>query len=152
MPIYTLYQNLFISHGRSDVNMWLNIGQIMLQLIVILLFYREGITTMVVAYTLFNIFWLAAWQPFARRIIGLRTVDLLRDVLPFMLIAAAVMLVTHFVTQWAIVNYQLSIINYQLLLVRILLAAALYYAAMRLLHVAILQECMQFIKSKKVKE
>ena len=152
MPIYTLYQNLVISHGRSDVNMWLNIGQIMLQLIVILLFYREGITTMVVAYTLFNIFWLAAWQPFARRIIGLRTVDLLRDVLPFMLIAAAVMLVTHFVTQWAIVNYQLSIINYQLLLVRILLAAALYYAAMRLLHVAILQKCMQFIKSKKVKE
>ena len=156
MPIYTLYQNLVISHGRSDVNMWLNIGQIVLQLIVILLFYREGITTMVVAYTLFNIFWLAAWQPFTRRIIGLRTVDLLRDVLPFMLIAAAVMLVTHFVTQWATIHYQLSIINFPsllaLLVVRIVMAAVLYYAVMRLLHVAILQECMQFIKSKKVKE
>ena len=150
MPIYTLYQNLVISHGRSDVNMWLNIGQIVLQLIVILLFYREGITTMVVAYTIFNIVWLAAWQPFARRIIGLRTIDLLKDVLPFMLIAAAVMTITHFVTQWAIVNYQLSIIHYQLLLAllfaRILLAVVLYYAVMRLLRVAIMQECLQFIR------
>jgi hypothetical protein len=138
MPIYTLYQNLVISHGRSDVNMWLNIGQIVLQLIVILLFYREGITTMVVAYTIFNIVWLAAWQPFARRIIGLRTIDLLKDVLPFMLIAAAVMTATYFIT--------LAITNQWLLLaVRIVVAAALYYATMRLLNVAILRECLQFI-------
>ena len=138
MPIYTLYQNLVISHGRSDVNMWLNIGQIVLQLVVILLFYREGITTMVVAYTIFNIVWLAAWQPFARRIIGLRTIDLLKDVLPFMLIAAAVMTATYFIT--------LAITNQWLLLaVRIVVAAALYYATMRLLNVAILRECLQFI-------
>ena len=140
MPIYTLYQNLVISHGRSDVNMWLNIGQIVLQLIVILLFYREGITTMVVAYTIFNIVWLAAWQPFARRIIGLRVAHLLRDTVPFLLIAAAVMLITYQLT----LPLQSSI--YLLLMVRVVLAAALYYAALRLLHVAILQECLQFIR------
>ena len=139
MPLYTLFQNLAISHGRSDVNMWLNIGQITLQLCVILLFYRQGITTMVTAYTVFNILWLAAWQPFARRIIGLRAVDLLRDTLPFMVIAAAVMLATCWLTQ-SVANLWL------LLLLRIAVATALYYAAMRLLNVAILRECLQFIR------
>lgn len=138
MPLYTLLQNLVISHGRSDVNMWLNLGQIVLQLMVILLFYRKGVTTMVVAYTLFNILWLSAWLPSARHIIGLRAVDLLRDTMPFLAIAAAVMAATYLLT--------LPIGNlWLLLLVRIVIAAALYYAVMRLLHVAILRECLNFI-------
>lgn len=142
MPIYTLYQNLVISHGRSDINMWLNIGQIVLQLCIILLFYREGITTMVIAYTLFNIAWLLAWMPFAKRIIGLRFWHVAKDIAPFLLCGALVMSATYFAT--------LSITNlYLLLAVRILLAAALYYGVMRMLNVVILRECMQFIFKKK---
>lgn len=141
MPLYTLFQNLVISHGRSDVNMWMNIGQIVLQLCIILLFYRQGITMMVTAYTIFNIAWLAAWQPCARRIIGLRVIDLLRDTLPFIAIAAAVMLATYWLT--------LSVANlWLLLLLRVAIATALYYVAMRLLNVAILRECLQFIRRK----
>lgn len=142
MPIYTLYQNLVISHGRSDINMWLNIGQIALQLCVILLFYREGITTMVIAYTLFNIVWLLAWMPSAKRIIGLRFLHAAKDIAPFLLCGALVMAATYFAT--------LSITNtYLLLAARILIAAALYYGIMRMLNVVILQECMQFILKKK---
>ena len=142
MPLFTLFQNLVISHGRSDVNMWLNIGQILLQLVVILLFYRQGITVMVIAYSLFNILWLIAWQPFARRIIGLRMTDLLRDTVPFVIISAVVMLAVHYAT--------LPVENlWLLLLLSIIVAAALYYAAMRLLNVAILRECMQFVFKKK---
>lgn len=141
MPLYTLYQNLVISHGRSDINMWLNIGQIALQLVVILLFYRQGITIMVVAYSTFNILWLLAWQPFARRIIGLRFPLMAKDIIPFLVIAAGVMLATHYLT--------LPITNLWLLLSgRIATAAILYYAIMRLLHVAILNECLQFIRKK----
>jgi O-antigen/teichoic acid export membrane protein len=142
MPIYTLYQNLVISHGRSDINMWLNIGQIVLQLGVILLFYREGITTMVIAYTIFNILWLFAWMPSAKRIIGLRLFHVAKDTVPFMLCSALVMLVTYFVTQ-AISNL------YLLLVVRILMASAFYYGVMRILKVVILRECMQFIFKRK---
>ena len=142
MPLFTLYQNLVISHGRSDINMWLNIGQIVLQLTIILAFYRRGITVMVTVYTLFNILWLGAWQPFARRIIGLRLMQVSKDVAPFMLIAAAVMLATRYVT--------LSITAlWPLLLTRVAVAAVLYYVTMRLLNVAILNECLQFIRKKK---
>jgi len=141
MPFYTLCQNLVISHGRSDVNMWLNIGQIVLQLIVILLFYRHGITMMVAAYTVFNVVWLAAWHPFVHRMIGLRAMDYLRDTLPFMTIAAATMVATYYITQ--------SIGNLWLLLVvRVVMATVIYYVIMRLLNVVILRECMQFIRKK----
>ena len=142
MPIYTLYQNLVISHGRSDINMWLNIGQIVLQLCIILLFYRQGITIMVIAYTIFNILWLGAWMPSAKRIIGLRFLNVLKDIVPFMLCGALVMVATYFATM-AISNI------YLLLVVRVLIAAALYYGIMRLLNVVILRECMQFILKKK---
>jgi O-antigen/teichoic acid export membrane protein len=142
MPLYTLYQNLVISHGRSDINMWLNIGQIVLQLCIILLFYRQGIITMVMAYSLFNILWLFAWMPSAKRIIGLRLLHVIKDTAPFILCGALVMIVTYFTTK-AITNI------YLLFMVRILMASALYYGVMRILHVVILRECMQFIFKKK---
>ena len=142
MPIFSLYQNLVISHGRSDINMWLNIAQIALQLLVILLFYQQGITIMVIAYSAFNILWLGAWQPSANRLIGLSLLQMAKDVVPFMIIAAAVMIGTHYLTIF-ITNL------WMLLLARIALAAILYYAIMRLLNVVILKECMQFLLKKK---
>jgi hypothetical protein len=122
--------------------MWLNIGQIVLQLCIILLFYRQGITIMVIAYTIFNILWLGAWMPSAKQIIGLRFLNVLKDIVPFMLCGALVMVATYFATM-AISNI------YLLLVVRVLIAAALYYGIMRLLNVVILRECMQFILKKK---
>lgn len=142
MPLYTLYQNLVISHGRSDINMWLNIGQIVLQLGIILLFYKQGITVMVAAYTVFNILWLGAWQPFAKRILAVRYRDVLKDIAPFLLVAAFVMSATYALTLWISTLWLL-------LLVRIVLAASLYFLVMRLLGAAILQECLQFILKKK---
>ena len=122
--------------------MWLNIGQIVLQLCIILLFYRQGITIMVIAYTTFNILWLGAWMPSAKRIMGLGLLNVVKDIAPFMLCGALVMVATHFATM-AITNL------YLLLLVRILMATALYYGVMRMLNVVILRECMQFILKKK---
>jgi O-antigen/teichoic acid export membrane protein len=142
MPVYTLYQNLIISHGRSDINMWLNIGQIALQLGVILAFYQQGITTMVMAYTTFNILWLLMWMIFAKRIIGLRIVDTAKDMLPFVLCGGVVMLITYYSTRM-IANI------YLLLAVRVVLATVLYYGIMRLLNVVILRECLQYIFKKK---
>ena len=51
MPIYTLYQNLAISKGRSDVYMWCNIGQVVGLLALVLFCHQYGIQTMVIAYT-----------------------------------------------------------------------------------------------------
>ena len=141
VPFYTLYQNVAISNGRSDIYMFCNIAQIVLQLVIIGFFYHLGINTMVMVYTLFTIAWLFVWQWTARRIIGLRFREVIKDVMPTLCIALFVMATTYFVT--------LSLHNLLLLLIcRILIAALLYAAIMKLLHVEMMDELILFIKKR----
>ena len=141
VPFYTLYQNVAISNGRSDIYMFCNIAQIVLQLVIIAFFYHLGINTMVMVYTLFTIAWLFVWQWTARRIIGLRFREVIKDVMPTLCIALLVMATTYFVT--------LSLHHLLLLLIcRILIAALLYAAIMKLLHVEMMDELLLFIKKR----
>ena len=141
VPFYTLYQNVAISNGRSDIYMFCNIAQIVLQLVIIGFFYHLGINTMVMVYTLFTIAWLFVWQWTARRIIGLRFREVIKDVMPTLCIALLVMATTYFVT--------LSLHHLLLLLIcRILIAALLYAAIMKLLHVEMMDELLLFIKKR----
>ena len=141
VPFYTLYQNVAISNGRSDIYMFCNIAQIVLQLVIIGFFYHLGINTMVMVYTLFTIAWLFVWQWTARRIIGLRFWEVIKDVMPTLCIALLVMATTYFVT--------LSLHHLLLLLIcRILIATLLYAAIMKLLHVEMMDELLLFIKKR----
>ena len=141
VPFYTLYQNVAISNGRSDIYMFCNIAQIVLQLVIIGFFYHLGINTMVMVYTLFTIAWLFVWQWTARRIIGLRFREVIKDVMPTLCIALLVMATTYFVT--------LPLHHLLLLLIcRILIAALLYAAIMKVLHVEMMDELLLFIKKR----
>lgn len=141
VPFYTLYQNVAISNGRSDIYMFCNIAQIVLQLVIIGFFYHLGINTMVMVYTLFTIAWLFVWQWTARRIIGLRFREVIKDVMTTLCIALLVMATTYFVT--------LSLHHLLLLLIcRILIAALLYAAIMKLLHVEMMDELLLFVKKR----
>ena len=142
MPMYSLYKNLIISHGRSDINMWLNIGQIICQLFLILLVYRYGFIPMVVAYSAFNILWLAAWQYYANRISGLRLWDVLKDILPFLVISIGVMAITWLATK----GIDQPII---LLVSRVMLASLLYFVVMKLAHAVIMEECINYLLKRK---
>ena len=65
----------------------------------------------------------------------------MKDILPFLLIAACCMGGTYVATQ--------SITNLPLLLaVRIIVSASLYFLVLRLLHAEILNECLEFAKNK----
>ena len=75
-------------------------AQIVLQVAVIFAFKSMGLTVMVIAYSAFIVLWLLAWQVVAKRLIGLRLVHTLLDVMPFMLISAGVMAATYFCTFW----------------------------------------------------
>ena len=141
VPFYTLYQNIAISNGRSDFYMFCNIAQIVLQLVIIAFFYHLGINTMVMVYTLFTIAWLFVWQWIAHHIIGLRFWEVIKDVMPTLCIALLVMATTYFVT--------LPLHHLLLLLIcRILIAALLYAAIMKLLHVEMMDELLLFIKKR----
>ena len=170
LPLSTLLANVVITKGRSNIFMYVNLALAICQTTTMLAIYHFKVScfeflepfsillntsttsqlstlnsqlmTMVLAFVALTILWFFVWAYFARRLAGYRFTMLLRDVLPFLLSAAAVMLTTGFIT---------SVLASQLitLIARILLAALLYYALMRLFRVQILNECLQFLKIKR---
>ena len=150
MPFYTMYQHLVISAGRSDIYMWCNIGQIILQIAIIIAFHSFGIVTMVIVYTTFTIAWLGVWHIFAKRLIGIRYRDLFKDIAPFMLASAGVMVVTHYLTTLLSNNIAPYIATpYILLPLRIVIAAALYFCVMKVAKAKIMDECISYVKRKR---
>lgn len=141
VPLYTMYQNLAMSQGRSDIFMWLNIGQIVLQILIVMLFYRFSMLIMVCAYSVFMILWLIPWHHFTGRLIRYRWTDAFKDIAPFALSAAFAMAVTYWATN--MISHL-----YILIAIRFVLAAAIYYGIMKMAKVQILKECEQFIFKK----
>lgn len=141
MPLHSMYQNLAISQGRSDLFMWLNVLQILLQILIILSFYSFGMTIMVIAYSIFLILWLLPWHFLVGRLIGYTLLQAMSDLLPFLVVSVVTMLLTYFST----ISIELPILN---LCLRIFIAAILYYAIMKLLRVQILSECEKFVMGK----
>ena len=141
IPLYTLFQHLFLSLGKSDIYMWLNLAQILIVILTVLACSSLGITAMVIAFACVNILWMLAWQYFAHKLIGYNLMDLLRDLLPFIMISAGVIALTYMLT--------LPFHNlYILLVLRVLIAAVLYLLAMKLLRAKIYNECVEFLRSR----
>ena len=141
LPLQGLYQNFIISRGRSDIYLRLVALQIVLQIVLTLSLSAYGISVMVAAFSALNVLYTACWHLGLRRIHALSATDVLKDTVPFAVLAAVVMVATHFLT--------LAVdVIWLLLLVRIIVAGALYFVVMRLLNVDILQECLAFAKSR----
>ena len=138
LPIHTLYQNLFISHGRSDTYMWCSVALVITQIVVVMVFATWGIEIMIAAYVVTLILWTGIWQVLAYRLIQLRFTDLLKDVCPFLLATIGCIGVAYYTT--------LFITNViALILSRIIITSLLYMAIMKIAHVKIFKECIQFI-------
>ena len=138
LPIHTLYQNLFISHGRSDTYMWCSVALVITQIVVVMVFATWGIEIMIAAYVVTLILWTGIWQVLTYRLIQLRFIDLLKDVCPFLLATIGCIGVAYYAT--------LFITNViALILSRIIITSLLYMAIMKIAHVKIFKECIQFI-------
>ena len=138
LPIHTLYQNLFISHGRSDTYMWCSVALVITQIVVVMVFATWGIEIMITAYVITLILWTGIWQVLAYRLIQFRFIDLLKDVCPFLLATIGCIGVAYYTT--------LFITNViALILSRIIITSLLYMAIMKIAHVKIFKECIQFI-------
>ncbi len=140
-PFYTLYQNLAISNGRSDMYMWCNVLQIVLQIVLIVALHSFGMVVMVGAYSAFLILWLVVWHGIAHRLTGVTFGETFMDIMPFCLAAALTMVVTYWLTSFLVSNILL-------LIARIVVATVIYFVVMKLAHAAILDECLAFAKSR----
>ena len=140
MPFYTLYQNLIITQGRSDIYLYTNVAFLVIQIALILLLAQYGIIVMVAAYTLLTLVYLAVWQYHALRLVHISFWQAVIDTIPFFLVSAAVMAVTYYLTQ-PIASLVL------LLAARVFIAFVLYVAVMKMLKVKLLSETIQYIKN-----
>lgn len=138
LPIHTLYQNLFISHGRSDTYMWCTLTLVITQILVVMVFASWGIEVMIAAYVATLVLWTGVWQLLTYRLIQLRFLDLLKDVCPFLLAALGSILVAYYAT--LVISNTIGLI-----LSRIIITALLYVVIMKIAHVKIFKECVQFI-------
>ena len=142
MPLSTLLTDAIISQHRSDIYLWSTMVLGILQIVLMVTLWRQGIYTMVIAYTVLNILWVFVWHFFTDRLMNYGLLLFIKDILPFAFAAIAVMVVTGFVTQ-GITNMWLLLIS------RVVIAAILYYVIMRVSGAVILKECLAFILSKK---
>lgn len=136
--IVTVMILLIISHGGSGVQMWNSIALGLVQVLVCICFFRFGITAMVMANIVVNVGWLLIWHRCVNLYIRYTFWAFLKDIGFFAVVAAAVMVAAYFATLF-IGNIYVRTIG------RIVLAAALYLAVMRLSGAAIFEECRQFI-------
>ena len=141
IPISSVLTNMLISKGKSGTYFWVTLALCITLVATMLTLYPYGIRTMVEAYVVIYILWTLIWHFFVSRLTGYTLWALLLDIVPFAVIALAVMAATWWATQ--------SITMLPLLLaVRIVMAVILYYVVMRLLRVKILEECMAFLRKK----
>lgn len=142
MPISSFYANFVISQGKSNVFMWNTIALCLAQMLLLVILYPYGVEAMVIAYVVVNTLWLFVWHWFVKRLIGIRFLHALRDVLPFVLIAAVAMAAGWGLSQLSGGNIYLS------LLLKMVGAVIAYILLLRLLGAEILNECTEFVKSK----
>ena len=144
IPFYTMYQNLAIGCKRSDLYLWCNVGQIALQIGIVLLcyyFFSQSIIVVVTLYSVFMIIWLAVWQATAEHLINLKWTEAILDIAPFFIITIAVFAITHFATLW-LHN------NAALLISKVIVGAALYIAVIKMAKVKIFNESIEFLRKK----
>ncbi len=142
MPISALYSNLMNSIGRPNIYMWNTIALGIFQLLCVSLSYPYGLNVMLIVYTAANILWLLVWHYFAHKHIGISLLDVLKDITPYLILSAAVMLIANLAASH-IESLLLS------LLVKITLGASLYMFLMWSLKSAVFRESIQYLFKKK---
>lgn len=139
LPLSSTFYNFILSRGKSNITLASTICLSIVQLSTAFLFRKTGILNMTIAYSSVYILWLLVWQLLVRREIHLRLRDTLADILPFFVIASAVMFATHFIT--------LPIANiYLRIFAKIGCAVVLYAMAMRLCNAQIYREFIAYAK------
>ena len=142
MPIQSMQTNLLVSRGRSRIFMWGTIVQGLLTLSILLAMSFFGIRMMLITYCIFNILWLFVWNFFVKKEICLSYTMFIKDILPYMALATAVMCITGYTTRFIDDIYVL-------LGSKIAIAASLYILTAYITRSEELSEIMDFLFKRK---
>ncbi|MGP1625451.1 lipopolysaccharide biosynthesis protein [Prevotella koreensis] len=140
-PLSTVLSQYIVSRGRSGIYLACTAALCVMLVGMMIGLHSRGIEVMVWAYTVLFVLWFFVWYFFVGRLSGYRLFDMLADTMPFLFAALLVMLLTG----WTTVSVETLWLR---LVLRTIISASLYFALMKLLHVKMLNECMEFVKRK----
>ena len=136
--LLNLFTNVVYTHGKSDIYMKITVSTGVLQLISALCLYTQGLFPMVVVYVGISFAALFVWQRFVYKLTGLRLVDILKDILPYMGITLACLFAAWLLT--------INIKNiYLLLVLKIVISGILYIFVMKISRSVIFKESIEFL-------
>lgn len=144
MPISYLFSNLLISRGHSSAYMWSTLAFCAAQLAVVGLSVPFGIGRMVQAYVALNLLWVAVWFTLSHKEIGLRAIEALRDVAPYVVLSIVSVAIGYLAAQ-PFANLYVSF------LIKVVVVAAVYCLSLWLLRSTIFTEVLLFITKKEIR-
>ena len=136
--LLNLFTNVVYTHGKSDIYMKITILTGFLQLLAALCFYPLGLFWMVTAYIGISFAALLLWQRYVNKLIGLKLTDILKDILPYLLITLACFFIAWIATK----NIQNI---YFLLASKIAISAFFYTFVMKISRSVIFSESIEFL-------
>lgn len=142
IPVINLFSNLIISRGHSTIYMWSTISLSLLQLTAVCAMYPYGLEWMLRVFVLIHICWLFVWFYFVQKEIGLRLIDMLKDISPYLLLSAVLTSAAAYTTQ-SVENLYLS------MAIKIAMVASLYALILWKLQSVIFRESIEFLLKKK---
>lgn len=137
-PINNLYTHILLSHGKSYDYLFSTIILGIAQLAAVLSMLSFGIYYMVLGFVTINILWIFVWHFLVNKCINISLMDVIKDILPFVLISLTALCVTYFIT--------MPISNlYVIFITKILLAMFLYVVLMCVSRAVIFRESIDFL-------
>lgn len=137
--LWTLYINLLMVHGKSNIYMWGMITVGLLQIAIVALTFPFGIFWMVTAYVISSFMGLLGWHYFANKLIGLRLLAVIKDLFPYLLITVASLSATCGMT------YRIENV-YFLFMAKIMLTTILYIAIVWCSNSMIFRESLKYFR------
>ena len=141
-PIWLLYTQMLIAHGKSDLYLYGNLLLGATQLLLLWTTAKYGIETMVIAYVATYFVFMLFWHYWVQQIIHMKIVFLLKDILPYLIITGIV---------FAVVSLLVSPVTnpIALLLLKILLSVSLYTGILWYSKSVVFRECIQLLLKRK---
>lgn len=139
-PLGQLFGNLLLSQGKSKVYMFTTISVACVQMVAVYFSYPYGLFRMLYVFIAINILWLGIWYLATRKVAPIRFVNVMKDILPFLLIAGVSYGIAYIVLG-GIENIYIGFVS------KMLLMGACYLLVMWLLRAKVLFESIGYLKN-----
>lgn len=138
--IYTLYTQLLIARGRSDIILIGNILQGIVQIISVILVFQWGVLTMALVYVGVYMMSLIYWAYFVKKEIGLTMRMVLKDIFPYLFVTSMIFVIVGFLIE-NIENLYLQFV------LKIILSSVFYFFVMMIGKSVIFKEFIGYIRN-----